>query len=60
MALPMIVHVINRAKESKVGDVFVATPDKKYLMLLKKMEVKAILTKNDHFHQAVIEFMRHI
>ena len=25
--LPMIVHVLNRAKESKVGEVFVATPD---------------------------------
>ena len=25
--VPMIVHVLNRAKESKVGEVFVATPD---------------------------------
>ena len=27
--LPMIVHAINRAKESQVGEVFVATPDDK-------------------------------
>ena len=26
--LPMIIHVLNRAKEAKVGEVFVATPDK--------------------------------
>ena len=26
---PMILHVLNKAKESKVGEVFVATPDKK-------------------------------
>ena len=25
--VPMIIHVFNRAKESKVGDVYVATPD---------------------------------
>ena len=25
--IPMIIHVLNRAKESKVGEVFVATPD---------------------------------
>ena len=38
--IPMIIHVINRAKESKVGEVFVATPDEKILKLLKKMEEK--------------------
>ena len=26
---PMILHVLNKAKKSKVGEVFVATPDKK-------------------------------
>ena len=26
--IPMIIHVVNRAKESRVGEVFVATPDK--------------------------------
>ena len=29
--LPMIVHVMNRAKESKVGEVLVATPDQEIL-----------------------------
>ena len=24
---PMIIHVLNRAKESKIGEVYVATPD---------------------------------
>ena len=25
--IPMIIHVLNRAKEANVGEVFVATPD---------------------------------
>ena len=31
--IPMIIHVLNRAKESKVGEVFVATPDKEIIDL---------------------------
>ena len=46
--IPMIIHVLNRAKESKVGEVFVATPDSKIIDLVNKNGGKAILTKNDH------------
>ena len=46
--IPMIVHVLNRAKESKVGDVFVATPDKEIMNIVKKNGGNVILTKNDH------------
>ena len=38
--LPMIVHVVNRAKESSVGKVVVATPDQKIIDVVKKMEVQ--------------------
>ena len=47
--LPMIVHVMNRAKESKVGDVIVATPDNEIFNIVKEKGEKAILTKNEHF-----------
>ena len=33
--LPMIIHVLNRAKEAKVGEVFVATPDKEIFNYIK-------------------------
>jgi len=46
--IPMIVHVLNRAKESKVGEVFVATPDNEILKVVEKNGGKAILTKEDH------------
>ena len=46
--LPMIVHVLNRAKESKVGEVFVATPDDEIFRIVKENGGKAILTKHDH------------
>jgi len=46
--IPMIIHVLNRAKESKVGEVFVATPDHEILQVVKKNGGKAILTKTDH------------
>jgi len=46
--VPMIVHVLNRAKESNVGKVFVATPDKEILHVVTENGGKAILTKNDH------------
>ena len=46
--VPMIIHVHNRAKVSKVGDVIVATPDDKILGVVKENGGKAILTKADH------------
>jgi len=46
--VPMIIHVLNRAKESKVGEAFVATPDEKIFNTVNKNGGKAILTKHDH------------
>ena len=46
--VPMIVHVLNRAKESKVGEVFVATPDNEIFQIVKNNGGKAILTKENH------------
>ena len=47
--LPMIIHVLNRAKESKVGEVFVATPDYEIAKVVEKNRGKVILTRADHF-----------
>ena len=47
--LPMIVHVLNRAKESSIGEVFVATPDNEISTIIKENGGLAIITKNDHF-----------
>ena len=46
--VPMIIHVLNRAKESNVGEVFVATPDDEILQVVKENGGKAFLTKEDH------------
>ena len=46
--MPMIIHVLNRAKESKIGEVYVATPDDKIFQVVKENGGKAILTKPDH------------
>ena len=46
--LPMIVHVMNRAKESEVGDIFIATPDQKILDVVDENGGKGILTKKNH------------
>ena len=46
--LPMIVHVLNRAKESLVGEVLVATPDEKIINAVKENGGQAFLTKNEH------------
>jgi len=46
--VPMIIHVLNRAKESKVGEVFVATPDQKIFDIVKSNGGNAILTQHDH------------
>tara|TARA_B100000686_G_scaffold144802_1_gene152243 strand:+ start:12 stop:743 length:732 start_codon:yes stop_codon:yes gene_type:complete len=46
--IPMIIHVLNKAKESKVGEVFVATPDKKIFDMVNNNGGIAILTKKSH------------
>ena len=46
--VPMITHVFNRAKESKVGEVFVATPDNEIFQVVELNGGKAILTKDNH------------
>jgi len=45
---PMILHVLNRAKESKVGEVFVATPDKKIFDIVNNNGGIAVLTQKNH------------
>ena len=46
--VPMIVHVLQRAKESQIGKVFVATPDEKIFDIVKENGGQPIMTKNDH------------
>ena len=47
--VPMIIHVLNRAKESKIGsEVLVATPDDEIFQVVKENGGKAVLTKPDH------------
>jgi len=46
--IPMIIHVLNRAKESKVGEVIVATPDEKIFQIVKENGGRAILTEDKH------------
>ena len=46
--IPMIIHVLNRAQESKVGKVFVATPDNEICKVVKENGGEAILTKPNH------------
>ena len=45
--VPMIIHVLNRAQESKIGEVLVATPDDEIFQVVKENGGKAILTKTD-------------
>jgi len=46
--VPMIVHVLQRAKESKIGEVFVATPDNKIFDIVKENGGQPIMTKKNH------------
>ena len=46
--VPMIIHVLNRAQESKVGEALVATPDNEIFQVVKENGGKAILTKTEH------------
>ena len=45
---PMIMHVYNRAKESKISKVFVATPDDEIFDLVKSYGGEAFKTIKDH------------
>ncbi len=45
---PMILHVLDRARESKVGKVIVATPDKKIFDIVNNNGGIAILTQKSH------------
>tara|TARA_B100000029_G_scaffold514450_1_gene617289 strand:- start:846 stop:1577 length:732 start_codon:yes stop_codon:yes gene_type:complete len=46
--VPMIVHVLRRAQESRVGEVFVATPDDKIFNIVKENGGHPIMTKSEH------------
>lgn len=46
--VPMIIHVFNRARESKVGEVLVATSDDEIFQVVKENGGKAVLTKPNH------------
>ena len=46
--IPMIVHVLNRAKESQVGQVYVATPDQEIASIIRRNGGQAIITKDEH------------
>ena len=46
--IPMIVHVLNRAKAANVGQVFVATTDLEIAEIVKKGGGDAILTEKKH------------
>ena len=45
--IPMIVQVYNRAVESKVGEVYVATPDKEIDNIIKKAHGNSVITTNN-------------
>ncbi|MDB9799453.1 3-deoxy-manno-octulosonate cytidylyltransferase [Pelagibacteraceae bacterium] len=44
----MILHVYDAAKKSSIGDVYVATPDKEIINIVKKYGGNAELTSNSH------------
>tara|TARA_Y100001970_G_C14164897_1_gene820702 strand:+ start:49 stop:783 length:735 start_codon:yes stop_codon:yes gene_type:complete len=46
--MPMIIQVLNRAKESKIGEVLIATPDEEICKIVEENGGKAILTKTNH------------
>ena len=46
--LPMIIHVMNRAIESKCGDVIIATPNKEIFEIVNSYNGIAIMTKFSH------------
>ena len=46
--IPMIIHVLNKAIEARVGEVFVATPDAEIFNIVNNNGGNGILTKHDH------------
>jgi 3-deoxy-manno-octulosonate cytidylyltransferase (CMP-KDO synthetase) len=46
--IPMVLHVLHRAKESKIKNIFVATPDDKICKIINENGGTAILTKDNH------------
>ena len=46
--MPMIIHVLQKAKKANVGEVFVATPDKKIFDLVNDNGGNAVLTQDNH------------
>ena len=46
--IPMIVHVLNRAKETKIEKIAVATPDSEIIDVVEKNGGQAIFTKDTH------------
>jgi len=54
---PMIIHVLERAKESGISDVYVACAEKEIATAVEAAGGKAILTKPSHL--ARTEFLRH-
>ena len=46
--VPMIIHVLNKAKASKVGEVYIATPDNEIFQTVKEYGGKAVRTKTNH------------
>ena len=46
--VPMIIHVLNKAKASKVGEVYIATPDNEIFQTVKEYGGKAVMTKKNH------------
>jgi len=46
--VPIIIHVLNKAIEARVGEVFVATPDVEIFNIVNNNGGNAILTKHDH------------
>ena len=46
--IPLIAHVYKKAKQTKIGQVYVVTGDVKILKALKKFTNNCIITKNKH------------
>ena len=46
--IPMIVHVAMRAEKLGIGDVFVASGNKKISNILEKFKIKSVITSPDH------------
>ena len=46
--LPMIVHVLRRAQETKIGEVIVATDSEAVAAAVEKAGGRAVMTRSDH------------